>query len=781
MSLKRRVGILLVLLAFCLVLSTITTASNSSLETVLATTNDVHQTSDGVSDFEIYLDRILDEFNVTYDVYTQLNESDRGKIDTFVYALWGYENGTLTAEEANAMVRSNTPSTTFTLIFGRPTSMSITAKDSKFSVDFRAISDAYERITGVKVYFDSNPDLNSLPTTHQMYLDDTYDLYDKGHIDTDGKTWIGHPWGAGIGIYPMPLLVGSGFCDFQATITPGFISDWVKFFIVYRYQYFTIYPLGWNTDYETHPFNIYWTGDHISISDDDTTGPVIDASSLEAGLIGDEGGLIETYTIFDNESLYAFQCDLTEWVSEISYPTILIDGVAYTYYGDAYKDEYGFQWCRLGNDGSIIGLYSIVEHPLRYWEYRLYVVLYSPGATLGLGSHTIGITVNDNDNDRIDGTDDTSVSNSVSFQFEVIDDDTDPPEVNLSVGEPYFSDGGFFVSIEIYAEDPCGVNGVSILVGSTYYSGALGVNTIPLNYGVNNIQIRVFDKDNDRNNDYSVAIIQDTIVVDTQPPVTTISLVGNAGLSGWYTSDVQATMIATDDLSGIDSTYYRIGFGPLQKYIVPFSISGDGVHTISFYSVDLCGNVETMKSKTVRIDTASPTTSIFLDGVLGLGGWFVSDVSVSLNAIDSLSGVLRTEYSLNGIDWMVYSTPITITTNGINKFYYRSIDFAGNVEEESFTEICIYFDASINVDPDALNTKSEGEFVTVYIQLPTGYDPSTIDISTIELRYNDKSINAVWAEVQDGILMVKFDRASLIEMVGDVASKTVVELEIWCQ
>jgi hypothetical protein len=42
--------------------------------------------------------------------------------------------------------------------------------------------------------------------------------------------------------------------------------------------------------------------------------------------------------------------------------------------------------------------------------------------------------------------------------------------------------------------------------------------------------------------------------------------------------------------------------------------------------------------------------------------------------------------------------------------------------------------ATIDVDPDTLNLRSGGQRVTCYIELPEGYDPSDIDISTILLN-----------------------------------------------
>ncbi len=75
-------------------------------------------------------------------------------------------------------------------------------------------------------------------------------------------------------------------------------------------------------------------------------------------------------------------------------------------------------------------------------------------------------------------------------------------------------------------------------------------------------------------------------------------------------------------------------------------------------------------------------------------------------------------------------------------------------------------EVSINIDPNTLNLKSKGKWITDYIEFPEGYDVNDVDVSTIML--ND-SIPAemhhvgIEDEDDDGIpdLMVKFDRAEV--------------------
>lgn len=79
-------------------------------------------------------------------------------------------------------------------------------------------------------------------------------------------------------------------------------------------------------------------------------------------------------------------------------------------------------------------------------------------------------------------------------------------------------------------------------------------------------------------------------------------------------------------------------------------------------------------------DTTPPITTIDLSGTLGLNGWFISEVLVTLNAIDDFSGVGYSEYSYDGSNWHLYSEPFLIPFEGEITIYYRSTDIAGNTE-----------------------------------------------------------------------------------------------------
>jgi hypothetical protein len=75
--------------------------------------------------------------------------------------------------------------------------------------------------------------------------------------------------------------------------------------------------------------------------------------------------------------------------------------------------------------------------------------------------------------------------------------------------------------------------------------------------------------------------------------------------------------------------------------------------------------------------------------------------------------------------------------------------------------------ATINFDPDTLNQGSNGTWVVVYIELPTGYDVKQINLASIRLEGTipaETRPSAVGDQDRDGIadLIVKFRRSDVI-------------------
>lgn len=80
-------------------------------------------------------------------------------------------------------------------------------------------------------------------------------------------------------------------------------------------------------------------------------------------------------------------------------------------------------------------------------------------------------------------------------------------------------------------------------------------------------------------------------------------------------------------------------------------------------------------------DQVAPNTEATVQGDV-YGDWYRSDVLLTLSATDEGSGVAHTEYRAQGEEaWILYDGPVLIEEEGAHVIEYRSIDHAGNVEE----------------------------------------------------------------------------------------------------
>jgi hypothetical protein len=119
-----------------------------------------------------------------------------------------------------------------------------------------------------------------------------------------------------------------------------------------------------------------------------------------------------------------------------------------------------------------------------------------------------------------------------------------------------------------------------------------------------------------------------SIAVDLAAPHTTASISGSSTGGSNYNGPVAVTLSAADDLSGVGTVEYRLddgtltsyappactgrfcihklgGGGPLSASVPPITISAPGAHTLTFYSTDVAGNVESQQS--VQLTIAADT------------------------------------------------------------------------------------------------------------------------------------------------------------------------------
>jgi len=238
-----------------------------------------------------------------------------------------------------------------------------------------------------------------------------------------------------------------------------------------------------------------------------------------------------------------------------------------------------------------------------------------------------------------------------------------------------------------------------------------------------------------------------------EPPITICTLSGTMGGNNWYTSNVLVTLSATDNLSGVESTWYKIDAGYWSFYTTPFTVSTEGEHTVQYYSFDIAGNQENTNSISFQIDQNPPATEHEFDGVIGDEGWFVGDVEVTLSASDAASGVNYIMYKLNDGDWITYVESFVVTEDGDHTLYYYSVDLAGNVEPTNEADFKIEHDIEPPVTTHEFDgiTGDNNWFTNNVVVILTAEDDSAgVDYTMYKLEDDTE-----WQEYTGSILVTE--------------------------
>jgi large repetitive protein len=150
----------------------------------------------------------------------------------------------------------------------------------------------------------------------------------------------------------------------------------------------------------------------------------------------------------------------------------------------------------------------------------------------------------------------------------------------------------------------------------------------------------------------------------------------------WYTGATTVELTATDELCGVKATYYSIDGAEFSEG-TSISIETEGVHTLTFYSIDNAGNVEDKHTVEVKVDKTAPVTVSNVEDK-----WYTEATTVELTATDAQSGVKATYYSIDGAEFSE-GTSIAIETEGIHTITFYSVDNAGNIEDMQTVEVKI--------------------------------------------------------------------------------------------
>jgi hypothetical protein len=145
---------------------------------------------------------------------------------------------------------------------------------------------------------------------------------------------------------------------------------------------------------------------------------------------------------------------------------------------------------------------------------------------------------------------------------------------------------------------------------------------------------------------------------------------------------IHVILTATDNESGVDHTFYKIDSGVWSEYSLPVEISVDGGHMVTYYSIDVTGNVESIKTANLSIDHTPPDITITKQDVSFFEILFIAQVS------DVMSGIDRVEFSIDGqLQYNDTQSPYEWTWTGFGDYTVTATayDLAGNSKSQAMS------------------------------------------------------------------------------------------------
>ncbi len=311
---------------------------------------------------------------------------------------------------------------------------------------------------------------------------------------------------------------------------------------------------------------------------------------------------------------------------------------------------------------SILGTRSPAANVFGWNNSNVMVSFSCDDALSGIDSCPAAKTLGEGANQSASGTASDSAGNTASATVGAINVDTTAPTLSGAATDEPNAAGWYNGDVTIHWTAADALSGLDL--------ATVPADTTIASEGTNLIaSATVADKaGNER------AASSAPIKLDRTAPRTMVS-----APSAWVNNYVTLSLDASDNLAGVNATYFKLD-GGAQQPGTSVAIASEGVHTVQFWSVDHADNIENVKSVQVKIDLSNPTISHTQSPAANELGWNNTNVTVTFTCNDT-----------NGI--ASCTAPQTVTSEGKDQpVTGTAVDQAGNIATDP---------ATVNIDKTA--------------------------------------------------------------------------------
>ena len=184
-------------------------------------------------------------------------------------------------------------------------------------------------------------------------------------------------------------------------------------------------------------------------------------------------------------------------------------------------------------------------------------------------------------------------------------------------------------------------------------------------------------------------------VVDSQSPTTRLITDGVTYRRGpnviWMNSKTRISLKASDNVSGVQSIFYKFNENKELLYKGPFTISDEGRHTFQYSSVDHVNNKEVLTPVLLVVDDTPPEIkAVFNRSAVGSEGGDGEDkidvyplyTTLFLNADDNSAKLKGIRFSINGSPKEAYQEALLLDKPGNYYVIVEAEDNLGNISNK---------------------------------------------------------------------------------------------------